>query len=393
MDDIFISYSRKDKAFATRLHEALKARQRAAWVDLEDIPPTAEWREKIKAGIEGARAFVFVLSPDSMASLECLKEIGYAATSHKRLIPLVCREVDPQSAPEALGKLNWIFLREQDDFDKGLDTLLTAVDTDLEWVDAHTSLLEKATEWDRKGRHQSLLLRSEELKEAEGWQVKSAEKEPKPTELMASFIVSSRQGETRRQRKLLFGVSLALVVALGLGGGAWYQRNVAEKRGQVAEKAFLRLTYDLRDGLKKFPGTADMRRNFIEGNLEGLRELDAIASGKRVARELATNYRALGEVQVELNDYENAESAYKTSAEICKQLIKVNPKEAFWRRDLAVSYLNLALVMEQLGKREQALSELKLALGAAQEAARLDNRWADLVLDIQNEINRLSMGF
>lgn len=34
MFDIFISYSRKDRAFASRLHEALKARQREAWVDL-----------------------------------------------------------------------------------------------------------------------------------------------------------------------------------------------------------------------------------------------------------------------------------------------------------------------------------------------------------------------
>jgi hypothetical protein len=70
MDDIFISYSRKDKAFVSRLHEALKARQRGAWMDLEDIPPTAEWRERTKAGIEGARAFVFVLSPDSIRSPE-----------------------------------------------------------------------------------------------------------------------------------------------------------------------------------------------------------------------------------------------------------------------------------------------------------------------------------
>ncbi len=42
MADVFISYSRKDKGFAARLHQALTGRQREAWVDLEDIPPTAE---------------------------------------------------------------------------------------------------------------------------------------------------------------------------------------------------------------------------------------------------------------------------------------------------------------------------------------------------------------
>ncbi len=50
MDDVFISYLRKDRDFAARLHEALQARRREAWVDLEDISPTAQWREKIHAG-------------------------------------------------------------------------------------------------------------------------------------------------------------------------------------------------------------------------------------------------------------------------------------------------------------------------------------------------------
>jgi hypothetical protein len=254
MDDVFISYSRKDRDFAARLHEALQARQRQAWMDLKNIPPTAKWREKIKAGIEGARAFVFVLSPDSMASPECLKEVEHAAASHKRLIPVVCREVEAKAVPEALGKLNWIFLRDQDNFDKGIDTLLSAVDTDLEWVDAHTNLLEKATEWDKKTRDQSLLLRGGELKEAEAWQVKSAGKEPKPTELMASFIVTSRQGETRRQRKVLVGVSVGFVVVLVLAILAIYQwlraeTELATARAQnLAAQAQIAYTEALKPG-------------------------------------------------------------------------------------------------------------------------------------------------
>ena len=236
MADVFISYSRKDRAFVTRLHQALKAHQREGWVDLEDIPPSAEWREKINAGIEGARAFVFVLSPESIVSPECIKEIEYAAASHKRLIPVVCRGGANLQAPEALGKLNWIFLREEDDFEKGVDALLRAVDTDLEWVDAHTNLLEKATEWDRKGRDRSLLLRGGELREAETWQVKSTEKEPKPTELMASFIVASRQGETKRQRLTLGAVTFGLVVAAVLAVAAYFQYREANRQYQEADR-------------------------------------------------------------------------------------------------------------------------------------------------------------
>ena len=68
MADVFISYSRRDGAFVRRLHDFLTARGKEAWVDWEDIPPTAEWEADIRAGIEGADAVLFVVSPDSLAS-------------------------------------------------------------------------------------------------------------------------------------------------------------------------------------------------------------------------------------------------------------------------------------------------------------------------------------
>jgi hypothetical protein len=37
LQEVFISYSRKDKEFVRRLHEALSWRDREAWVDWEDI--------------------------------------------------------------------------------------------------------------------------------------------------------------------------------------------------------------------------------------------------------------------------------------------------------------------------------------------------------------------
>jgi hypothetical protein len=63
MADAFISYAREDKAFVQRLHQALVARGRDAWVDWKDIEFTADWWATIQAGIEEADAFVFVISP------------------------------------------------------------------------------------------------------------------------------------------------------------------------------------------------------------------------------------------------------------------------------------------------------------------------------------------
>ena len=43
MTDVFVSYSRKDIAFARILHEALVERGLETWIDWQDIPPTADW--------------------------------------------------------------------------------------------------------------------------------------------------------------------------------------------------------------------------------------------------------------------------------------------------------------------------------------------------------------
>src|SRR6267143_6078515 len=91
--EVFISYSRKDKEFVRGLDEALKKRGREAWVDWEDIRPTEEWMQAIYGAIEGADTFIFVLSPDSVSSAVCGKEIAHAVTQNKRMIPIVAHEV------------------------------------------------------------------------------------------------------------------------------------------------------------------------------------------------------------------------------------------------------------------------------------------------------------
>src|SRR5215475_8119805 len=92
--DVFISYSRKDKDFVHRLDEALKSRGREAWVDWEGIRALENWEETIYSAIEGADTFMFVLTPDSVASEICGREIKHAAAHNKRMVPIVARPVD-----------------------------------------------------------------------------------------------------------------------------------------------------------------------------------------------------------------------------------------------------------------------------------------------------------
>src|SRR4030095_10862542 len=109
--EVFISYSRKDKEFVRRLDEELKRRDREAWVDWQGIPPGDKWEKTIYGGIEATHTFIFVLTHDSIASEGCGKEIAHAAAHNKRLIPSVHRDVAADKVPKSLGELNWIFCR------------------------------------------------------------------------------------------------------------------------------------------------------------------------------------------------------------------------------------------------------------------------------------------
>ena len=173
--------------------------------------------QAIYGAIEGADTFIFVLTPDSIASVVCGREIAHAAANNKRMVPIVAREVNAKAVPEALAKLNWIFCRDGDDFEKATDTLISALDTDLKWVHAHTRLLTRAIEWNANGKNNSFVLRGEDLRSAEQWLAEAgAQKERQPTALQTEYIIASRKAAARRQRITLGAVTFALVVAIAL---------------------------------------------------------------------------------------------------------------------------------------------------------------------------------
>jgi tetratricopeptide (TPR) repeat protein len=364
MTDIFISYSRIDIEFVYKLHKELTSgKNKDTWADFEDIPPAAKWRSEIAAAIEQADNFVFIISPNSVASKECRQELTHAIEQHKRLIGVVYRDVDPNTVPKALGELNFIFCRSGDDFGNAVESLVTAVETDLEWVKEHTRLLTRAVEWKSRERDSSLLLRGDDLEIAEAWMARSGTKKPPPNELQGQFILASRQEETARQR-------------------------LEQERAKVAMDSFYRLTYDIREKLKDIPGTDSIRRHFIEGNIKGLSALVEIAPDASAVRELATNYRALAEILWKESELAEAAQAYRHSNEFTQVLVKNNPSEGLYWRDLATSYANLGLLALPSDPAE-ALDEYTKALEAAEKAAHLDPQWAGMAADLKARVARL----
>src|SRR2546428_2090553 len=186
--DVFLSYSRKDKAFVRQLFQELAAANRDTWVDWDDIPPTADWQQEIYMGIEAASAFVFVLSPDSLSSEACQEELKHALHNKKRIIPLLYREIERKNVHEGLVKLNWISFEHSELFDLAFQQLLFALDTDLDYWHQSARFLTGAMEWEKKRKERSSTLRGRELKAAERWMAEGATKTPPPSPPVTDFI-------------------------------------------------------------------------------------------------------------------------------------------------------------------------------------------------------------
>lgn len=222
--DVFISYGRADsKAFAIKLNQRLAAQGLNVWFDQEDIPLAVDYQEQINDGIERTHNFIFIIAPHSVNSQYCLKEINLAIKYNKRIIPLlhveqISQETWRQRNPDkteadwqtyqaegrhssfpnmhpAIGKINWIYFREEiDDFESSFAGLIGAIDQQQHYVQKHSIFLVKALNWLRNQKQTNYLLIGEERQASEKWlKHRFTEEQPPclPTDLHCEFISES----------------------------------------------------------------------------------------------------------------------------------------------------------------------------------------------------------
>lgn len=285
MAKLFVSYSRKDSLAARRLIEAFRSIDQDVWVDWESIPPAVDWLEQIFRGIEEADAFVFLISPDSIASEVCKVEIGRAAQNNKRIIPIVLRDVAPKITPESIRKLNWTFIRETDKFEEGLAKVKTAIELDLDWLEEHRRLQVRSLEWHRK-KDPSLLLRGRDLRNARHMLATATSKDPIPTGLQQTFIQHSQRSE--RNRTIAWVATGVAVVAMAilsfLAVQASNQAQIQRKRAVAnAEEATINAIH------------ANQQRQLAERNAEEANAQKLIADENR---KIAEAQRGVARAQI-----------------------------------------------------------------------------------------------
>ena len=214
---LFLSYARVDAPLVKLASTLLTARGWKTWVDRSDIPSASDWMSAIRAGIEQADGFVFVMTPHSIASRMCRVELSIATELAKRLLPLMPIDAatwaadtakinaDPMLAPAAevpaeLAKLDYIdladFVDRPDPFAALMDELVTAASRDLDWLRRHTRLQQDVRRWVDTRYAPSVLLREPLLAEAESM-LTVTDKDPALTPLQREFVVTSRTELTR----------------------------------------------------------------------------------------------------------------------------------------------------------------------------------------------------
>jgi WD40 repeat protein len=234
---VFISYARRDLTFVDRLDAALKARGIEALIDRTEIYAFEDWWKRIEALIAQADTIVFVLSPDAVRPESvCLKEVTFAQSLNKRFAPIVCQDVANDAVPETLRRLNWIFFDDTTQFEVNADRLAEALSSDIDWIRKHTEFGTQARRWSLVGRPgpRGLLLRSPVLEEAERWIAARPEGAPMPTEETQALIAESRRAATRRRNIVTGGLAAGLLLATGLAGLAYWQREIAVEQRMTA---------------------------------------------------------------------------------------------------------------------------------------------------------------
>lgn len=129
MNRVFISYSRKNEAFAERLARDLGDAGLDVWIDLRQIQAGELWQQEIFRGLERADFVIFCLSPAAIQSEWVQRELETTRAAGKRVYPVMVEETlaELQNHPT----LSWLtdvqFIRFEGRYELAFKELLEAL--------------------------------------------------------------------------------------------------------------------------------------------------------------------------------------------------------------------------------------------------------------------------
>jgi hypothetical protein len=107
MSHVFISYDRKDTAFAEVLKRELEGGGFNVWMDTSGLRAGSEWSQEIDHNIRTAMALVVIITPDSVASSYVSYEWSYALGAGVHVIPVLRRRAETHLRLSRLHNFNF----------------------------------------------------------------------------------------------------------------------------------------------------------------------------------------------------------------------------------------------------------------------------------------------
>ena len=243
---VFISYSRREAAFADELAAGLQACGFEAYIDREDIAPGEAWETRLSGLIGEADTVVYVISPHSVTSEQCHWEVTETLRMSKRLLPVVWEPVAEAEMPKELARLNFVFFDGGKSFARGLADLAQALRVDVGWIREHSRLGGLARRWDARGRPEAALLRGEELDHAAGWSAAKPLSAPDLTDVHRDYIAASLAAReaaemavrARRRGAVVISMAVALGMTVLAAGAAWQAYKAYAARAEAFEARY-----------------------------------------------------------------------------------------------------------------------------------------------------------
>jgi TIR domain-containing protein len=193
--DGFISFGRgESQKFANTVANRLTEKGKHLFMDMGEIPLMVENEEYVYSNILRSDNFIYVISPNTVRSEYCKKELEFAIKFNKRLIPVFHENLGKniENLDDIVAKKRIIEIDEPEkNISKVIDEIDTVIETDKEYVQSHSNYLYKALKWDRGGRKQKDLLYGVERKKVILWGKKSSESLV-PLKIQEEYISASK---------------------------------------------------------------------------------------------------------------------------------------------------------------------------------------------------------
>lgn len=124
--DVFVTYAREDIAVVQKIISQLEQHGLRVLFD-QKIPLGTEVYETLREYVHSAHIYLFVMSPSSLTSENCMHELDLARQLEKNIIPIRIAQVDPETVPMQIATIQWLEILSEAEIPLRMNELVIAI--------------------------------------------------------------------------------------------------------------------------------------------------------------------------------------------------------------------------------------------------------------------------